>query len=164
VGYGFDESFAGAAGLSHFRAGLGTLLDALAATKARIVLLSPQRMEDKARPLPDPAAANRNLRLYADAIPDLAATRAVHFLDLYDLLNATSAPTARLTDNGIPLTAWGYWRTAPEIEAGLGLSQPVWNINIGALSKERAVNGAKVDEVHAPKGATLSFRVRDAAL
>src|SRR5438270_8922814 len=41
IGYGLDESFEGQAGLPRFLEGLGVLLDTLAATKARIVLLSP---------------------------------------------------------------------------------------------------------------------------
>jgi lysophospholipase L1-like esterase len=157
VGYGFDESFAGEAGLPHFRDGLGTLLDALAPTKARIVLLSPQRMEDKGRPLPDPAATNRNLRLNADAIRDVAARRGLNFVDLYDLLNAASTPAAPLTDNGVHLTAWGYWRTAPALEHGLGLPESVWRIDAEAAPKGPVAQGAKVE-------AALQFRVTDAVL
>jgi len=48
------ETFDGAAGLPAFTKQLETFLDALAPTKARIVLLSPLRQEDLGRPLPDP--------------------------------------------------------------------------------------------------------------
>src|SRR5437899_1004077 len=75
VGYGVNESFAGPAGLPAFTRGLDTLLDALAPAKARLVLLSPLRQGDMGRPLPDPAAQNKNLRLYADAIRDAARKR-----------------------------------------------------------------------------------------
>ena len=54
VGYGLNESFAGNAGLPRFQKGLDALLDTLAATKARLVILGPQRQEDLGRPLPDP--------------------------------------------------------------------------------------------------------------
>src|SRR5262249_40360727 len=45
VGYGTNESFDGPAGLPRFVAGLNTLLDALAPTKAQIILLSPLKQE-----------------------------------------------------------------------------------------------------------------------
>jgi lysophospholipase L1-like esterase len=164
VGYGLNESFAGETGLAHFRDGLGTLLDALAETKARIVLLAPPRLEDRGRPLPEPTAANRNLRLYADAIRDTAGKRRLPFVDLYDLLGDVSSPAAPLTDDGIHLTAWGYWRTTAAVEGGLGLPELPWKIDIGALSKQPAFQGAKVDAVRSPEDATLQFRVTDTAL
>jgi lysophospholipase L1-like esterase len=164
VGYGLNESFAGEAGLSHFRDGLGTLLDALSGTKARVVLLAPPRMEDRGRPLPDPTAANRNVRLYADAIGDTAGKRGLPLVDLYGLIGEVSSPAAPLTDDGLHLTAWGYWRTAPALERGLGLSELPWHIDLGAGSKNPTAQGAKVEAVESPRNATLRFRVTDATL
>jgi lysophospholipase L1-like esterase len=124
IGYGLNESFEGAAGLPRFREGLRLLLDTLAPTKARIVLLSPLRHEDLGRPLPDPTEHNKSLRLYGDALRKAAEQRGYLFVDLYDLLGdgTKSNPPAALTDNGIHLTAYGYWRAAAALERGLGLA------------------------------------------
>ena len=48
VGYGGNEAFDGAAGLPKFVDGLNILLDTLAPTKARIVLLAPLRRKTSA--------------------------------------------------------------------------------------------------------------------
>ena len=55
VCYGQNESFAGEAGLAKFRDGLNKLLDALAPTKARVVLMTPTRVRVSARRQPTPA-------------------------------------------------------------------------------------------------------------
>jgi lysophospholipase L1-like esterase len=129
IGYGTNESFEGPKGLPRFVKGLETLLDTFAPTKARIVLLSPLKQEDLGRPLPDPKEQNKNLRLYADAIRDTAKKRGHLFIDLYDRLGKEKD---HLTDNGIHLTAWGYWRSAPILEDGLGLSTAKGDIEINA--------------------------------
>ncbi len=125
IGYGANESFEGPKGLPRFVKGLETLLDTFAPTKARIVLLSPLKQEDLGRPLPDPAENNKNLRLYADAIRDVAKKRGHFFVDLYEPLGKEKHP---LTDNGIHLTAWGYWRSAAVLEQALGFSKEDWSL------------------------------------
>jgi hypothetical protein len=112
AGYGLNESYTGEAGLPKFEQGLNTLLDMLATTKARVVLLSPLRQENMGPPLPDPAQHNKNIRLYSDAMRKVAEKRGHGFVDLYDLLADEKRP---LTDNGIHLTAYGYWRTANKL-------------------------------------------------
>src|SRR5262249_25217548 len=114
-----NESFAGPAGLAKFEQGLQTLLDTLAATKARLVLLGPPRQEDLGRPLPDPTANNQNIRFYADTMRKTAEKRGYPFVDFYELLGdgAKAQPSAPLTDNGIHLTPLGYWRTANKVFA-----------------------------------------------
>src|ERR1700730_10353122 len=101
LGYGTNESFNGEAGLSKFVEGLNTLLDMLEPAKARVVLLSPLRQEALGRPLPDPAANNKNLALYRDAIRKVAERRQAHFVDFYELLadRSKQTPPAPLTDN-----------------------------------------------------------------
>ena len=61
VGYGMADSFDGEAGLSRFVAGLNRLLDAVAATRARVVLLSPIAHARLGAPWPDPSAHNAML-------------------------------------------------------------------------------------------------------
>jgi lysophospholipase L1-like esterase len=121
VGYGFNESFAGKDGLPRFQMGLDTLLDTLTATKARVVVLGPQRHEDLGRPLPDPAENNKNIRLYRDAMRETAKKRGYPFIDLYERLGSEKKP---LTDNGIHFTAYGYWRTAQLLVPNVKLPAP----------------------------------------
>jgi lysophospholipase L1-like esterase len=161
VAYGTNESFEGPDGLPNFIKGYNTLLDALAPAKARIVLLSPLRQEELGPPLPNPAAQNKNLRLYADAIRDLAGKRKHRFLNLYDLLpdGARATPPAPLTDNGLHPTAWGYWRSALVLEKALGLPAVPWRIDI-AGGKAKAA-GCRVEKL---SSGPLRFSVTDAVL
>ena len=61
--------------LPRFLEGLGVLLDTLAVTKARIVLLSPLCHKNVGAPLPDPEEHNKSLRLYRDALRKVADER-----------------------------------------------------------------------------------------
>jgi lysophospholipase L1-like esterase len=163
VGYGTNESFAGEAGLPRFLQGLGVLLDTLAETKARVVLLSPLRQEDLGRPLPDPAKQNENLKLYRDALRKVAEQRGYGFVDFFELLadGAKVKPPAPLTDNGIHLTAFGYWKSAAALERGLGLPELRWQVESDRDRKALTAEGAKVV---AKSGALLAFEVTDVAL
>jgi lysophospholipase L1-like esterase len=160
IGYGANESFDGTGGLPRFVAGLNTLLDALAPAKARLVFLSPLRQEDLGRPLPDPTAHNKDLRLYADAIRDVAAKRGGLFVDLYELIpdGAAATPRTPLTDNGIHLTAWGYWKSSPALEQGLGLPEEGWRVRLRADGRGARGDGANVANVQA---GPLRFEVID---
>jgi lysophospholipase L1-like esterase len=120
VAYGTNESFDGEPGLPRFVRGLEHLLDALAPTRARVVLLSPPPMENLGPPLPDPADQNRNLERYADAIRKVAEKRKHTFVDLFRLFR-DAGKGRPLTDNGMHLTEDGYRRTAPLLLKGLGL-------------------------------------------
>jgi lysophospholipase L1-like esterase len=119
LGYGTNESFEGPEGLPRFTKGLEALLDRLAPTKARFVLLSPLRQANLGPPLPDPAANNRNLRLYAGAIRDIAAKRGHTFVDLYERFGDL-AKVNGVTDNGIHLTDAGYRWSAGVLMKALG--------------------------------------------
>jgi lysophospholipase L1-like esterase len=164
VGYGTNESFEGAAGLPKFTKQLETLLDALAPAKARVVLLSPLRQEDLGKPLPDPAPHNKNIRLYADALRQLAEKRHHGYVDLYGLLGdgTRATPPGSYTDNGLHLTAYGYWRAAAALEQGLGLKPPRWSVEIAADgSAPSSTAGTKLDKVrHNP----LRFEATDDVL
>lgn len=141
VGYGANEAFEGPSGLPRFRSGFDQLLAALARTGGRIVLLSPLRQEDLGRPLPDPVEHNKDLSLYRDAIAQTATARGYPFVDLYgklgypDLSKKTGdgdrwSIAHPLTDNGIHLTAYGYWLTARAIVSDLGLDATAWNLSL----------------------------------
>ena len=139
ISYGMSESFEGEKGLTPFRQGLDKLLDKLGELKPReTVLVSPVRHEDLGRPFPDPARHNKDLRRYIDVIKDAAAKRGYRFVDLYELMG-DGDKSRRLTDNGIHLTPYGYWRAALAVEKGLGLPQRdlKWNPD-GKVSPEPA--------------------------
>jgi lysophospholipase L1-like esterase len=139
IGYGSNESFEGQTGLSRFLQGLGVLLDTLAVTKARIVLLSPLCHESLGPPLPDPKEHNKILRLYRDALRKVADERGYLFVNFYDLLGegAKASLHAPLTDNGIHLTAYGYWRAGAALERGLGLTPLRWQVEVQRQGKLR---------------------------
>jgi GDSL-like Lipase/Acylhydrolase family len=165
IGYGSVEAFDGPAGLESFLKGYNTLLDTLAPTRARLVLLSPLRQENLGKPLPDPSAQNKNLRLYADAIRDLAKKRDAYFVDLYDLIpdGTLATPPAPLTGNGLHLTTWGYWKSTPALLKGLSLTAPRVAITLDVANATTKATGA---EVGLPFGISPNFHftVRDAFL
>jgi lysophospholipase L1-like esterase len=119
--YGTNEAFEGEAGLDRFKKGLEKLLDELAPTKARIALMSPPPLEDKGRPLPDPAPQNKRLAAYRDAIKQIADARGLCFTDYFQAVGGTAEAMSGLTDNGLHLTADGFRRTTGAFAKALGL-------------------------------------------
>jgi len=108
VVYGMNESFEGEAGLSRFVDGYNKLLDALAVTKARVVLISPIPHQKLGPPLPDPAEHNKQLKMYTEAIGKIAGERGAWFVNLFEPMQ-TFMDQFPMTDNGIHLNANGYW-------------------------------------------------------
>lgn len=143
INYGMTESFQGPDGLAEFTANYNKMLDALSAaagTSPRLILMTPNFHEDLGKPLPDPSAHNKNLRLYSDAIGQIASGRSATFIDLMKLTEeaAKLPPGAPLTWNGIHLTAYGYWRVALAIEQALGYSARTVELKVGADGKAAA--------------------------
>ena len=158
VGYGMSDSFAGEAGLPRFVSGLNTLLDVIAETKARVVMLSPIAHEDLGRPLPDPSDHNRSLRLYRDAIRKVSEERGHRFVDLFDELRRDDekapefvlfARGQHLTDDGIHPNRLGSWLTAMVVTRGIGLDRASdrWMATIG---KDRDVEVDMWDDSSKP--------------
>jgi lysophospholipase L1-like esterase len=160
LGYGTNESFGGPARLPAFRKQLDKLLDDLAPTRARMVLLSPLRQEDLGRPLPDPIAHNKDVRTYADALHGVAKQGGHGFVDLYELLGdgSRATPAGAYTDDGMHLTAYGTWRSAAALEQGLGLKPLVWRVTIDGT--RITAEGARVTA----SGLPLRFDVTDETL
>jgi lysophospholipase L1-like esterase len=122
IGYGTNESFAGAAGLPRFQKQFEQLLDDLAPSKARVVLLAPPLAEESRWPGGKVDDRNRELRLYTEAIKQTAERRRATFVPEFCQSYGSAHP---LTDNGLHLTAFGYWSTGfnllNELKAGWGL-------------------------------------------
>ena len=120
--YGYNESFAGAAGLPKFERDLAAYLDHLAGRKyngksaPRVVLFSPIAYHRYDANLPDGGEINKRLALYADAMGKVAAAKGARFVDLFRASDKVytqfnildlSSPGSRPTINGIHLTAGG---------------------------------------------------------
>jgi putative heme-binding domain-containing protein len=89
--FGFNESFAGQAGVEKFKADYAKYLDEMtqkyprddAGAPPRFVLVSPIAFESTGDPLaPQGVEENKNLQLYADATKKLAGEKGLAFIDL----------------------------------------------------------------------------------
>lgn len=132
--YGLNESFDGDAGLDRFRKGYSKLLDDLATTKARFVLMTPIPLEDSLGAKP---AAERNAMLskYCDVVRTLAVERKLLVVDLFAKFN--DRPSAiRMTENGIHPTGDCYRRIA----GLLASSKAVADVSPELLAKVQAKN------------------------
>ncbi|WP_435020197.1 SGNH/GDSL hydrolase family protein [Tundrisphaera sp. TA3] len=163
VGYGGADSFDGEPGLAAFAQGLEGVLALAAPTKARVVILGPNRQEHLAPPMPDPARHNADLARYRDVLRDAASRRGEPFVDLFARLDdgARSKPPHPLTDNGLHFNAYGYWRMAAAVEEGLGLEPAPWAVRVKDGKVE--ADGAEVFGVAKSDGG-ITFRLQDAVL
>ena len=122
--FGFNESFAGEAGIPAFRKALTTYIQGLQ-TKAfngqsapQIVLLSPIANENiQGVPAAD---NNKNIEAYAQVVQEVANELKVGYVDLYQpTLTAMSSPGGDLTMNGAHLNEAGYELFANTLFEGL---------------------------------------------
>ena len=120
VNYGLNESFAGKAGLPEFEKGLNTLLDVLDRTGARIVMITPRKLENLGPPLPDPTRTNELLGDYVAVLKRVGAARKYRIVDFFEEWPFT--PTHPETDNGLHLLQSGYETAAYGILNSLGLA------------------------------------------
>ncbi len=132
--FGFNESFAGEAGLDTFRRDLAEFLTTTSsqghrdgATSTRVVLVGPIAATagpgDVLEPLDQ---LNTRISLYNQAMADVAHQHDVPFIDLFDLtrqLHTQSEPP--LTINGIHLSSGGYRELAPHLLRTLLGREPV---------------------------------------
>ena len=146
--FGFNESFAGEAGVEDFKKDLSGFLAGLKRLQyptttinsgfdgktvrpradgpapqnpPRVVLFSPTAAEDLGdEHLADAAALNKNLALYTAAMKEVAGEAGVTFVDLFAPSGARYAkiPTS-LTINGVHLNDVGYRAIAAAAEEGL---------------------------------------------
>ncbi|MDP6444907.1 MAG: GDSL-type esterase/lipase family protein, partial [Pirellulaceae bacterium] len=123
--FGFNESFAGEAGVPAFRQALTKFVESTKVkafngkSAPRIVLLSPIANENVAAV----AAAdlnNRRLRSYAQVVRDVAAQQQVGFVDVFAPTSAAmESPGSDLTFNGVHLEEKGYAVLANAVYRGL---------------------------------------------
>lgn len=125
--FGYNESYAGEAGLAEYRQSLDAWLTHTLAQKyngasaPRIVLFSPIAHEDLGDPnLPDGKENNGRLALYTKAMGEVAASRQVTFVDLFTpSLALYAARQEPLTINGVHLNTLGNRLIAEAIDRAL---------------------------------------------
>lgn len=125
--FGFNESFAGPAGLARFREDYPAFMELYATRygaggKARFILVSPVAYENANLPLrPDGTTENANLQRYADAIRRVAEERNLPFIDLFtptlELFNREKG--LQFTENGAHLNEAGDREVARLLDAAL---------------------------------------------
>ncbi len=109
--FGFNESFAGPAGVEPFERAYHAFLDRFAkqyprddtGAAPRMVLVSPLAFEPTGDPLlPEGAVENENLALYSQAVGRVATARGVALVDIFQpsLAAFTAEPGLQLTING----------------------------------------------------------------
>lgn len=166
LGYGSNESHDGQPGLARFRQGLKSLIEALEETGARIILVSPtpQLSGPTGLALPDPRTRNESLKLYANALGEVAREGGHRFVDLFtrfSRLKATQQQT--LSDNGSDLNARGCWVAAEIFEEELGLKAPRWQLRLTARGEVISASGTELDQIETA-GGDLEWRSTDQRL
>jgi azurin/lysophospholipase L1-like esterase len=125
--FGYNESFAGEAGLDKFKKDAAGMVDGLrkknynGSTPPRVVLFSPVAAENTRDPnLPDGVGHNRRLALYTEALRAVAEEKQAGFVDLFTPSQALyAAASAPLTLNGVHLSAEGNRRLSGVIARAL---------------------------------------------
>lgn len=126
--FGYNESFQGREGLENFKGELEAFVRHTLAQKyngtspVQLALISPIAFEDLSDrfDLPDGKKENENLKLYSDAMEEVAKKMGVHFVDVFtptrDWYDEASEP---LTIDGFQLTDEGYKRFATLLSDGV---------------------------------------------
>lgn len=129
--FGYNESFAGQAGLDKFKGELDNFVKQTLAQKyngkgvPRLVLFSSIAQEDlRDRNLPNGKENNQRIELYTKAMADVAAANKIAFVDLYKpTLEQYAKATKPFTINGIHLNELGNKMLAQVIEKALFAGQ-----------------------------------------
>lgn len=139
--FGYNESWAGEAGLDKFKKDLDAWIKHTLSQKyngksaPKLALISPTVFENLKSPnLPDGKEINKRLELYTKAMADVAKANEVPFVDLF---NATAhlVKGEPLTINGVHLTTYGNMLVAAAINNSLLGDAPQYDAQ--ALEKVR---------------------------
>jgi glucose/arabinose dehydrogenase/lysophospholipase L1-like esterase len=144
--FGYNESYGGPAGVEKFKQDLAKLITNLSQhkssdnTPARLVLFSPIAHENLRDPnLPDGSANNANLKLYAEAMAEVARQNKVAFVDLFTPSMELYAKAKKpLTINGVHLNEEGDRLLAAVILKALFPNQRPARHSAAQLEKVRA--------------------------
>ncbi|MEX2187254.1 MAG: PVC-type heme-binding CxxCH protein, partial [Pirellulales bacterium] len=130
--FGYNESFAGTAGLEKFKTDLADFIKHTREQKyngkngPRVVVFSPIAHEDlKDSNLPDGSANNARLKMYTQAMSEVAVANGATFVDLFAPMQAAyAAAKSPLTINGVHLNEQGNRRLAEIIDEALFADRP----------------------------------------
>ncbi len=131
--FGYNESFAGEAGLDKFKKDLENFIKHTLAQKyngksaPRLVLFSPIAHENlHDRNLPDGSANNKRLELYTKAMGEVCRANGVVFVDLFRPTRELygQSPDKPLTINGVHLNSRGNEAVARIIDQALFAGRP----------------------------------------
>jgi glucose/arabinose dehydrogenase/azurin len=164
LGYGMNESFAGAPGLAAFRAQYRVYLREISRLHpgAKVVLLAPIAVEE--RSAPNAAERNRDVALYTQAIAELAREHRATFIDLFAASrDAYARATGPLTTQGIHLNAAGTRAISDTITRSLlGDAAPgaIESPRLADVARAAAAKHSYVAELVRPKNGALYYGVR----
>lgn len=144
--FGYSESFKGEAGVENYRAELSHFVDHTLANRynqksaAKLVLVSPIAFQDLSATLDLPKGKNinKNLALYRDVIKQVADTKGVHFVDLFEPTKQLFAQSDKqLTVNGVHLNDEGYKAIAPILaDKVFGKTNKKANLDLAQLKQQ----------------------------
>ncbi len=171
LGYGANESFAGKKGLEKFLAQYRKLLKDLKPTKARFVFLGPPAHNAAAFPIPNLKEREADLKLYRDAVQELAREENAPFVDFYQSIaewmettrKFPDVPFESISEDGRHWNARGYWYTALFLRRAFDWQLPHWNLTLSAAGKAEPAEGVTVKDLKAGKDG-LEFTATSAAL
>ena len=164
LGYGMNESFAGAPGLAAFRSQYQVYLREIARLHpgAKLVLLSPLAVDE--RTAINTAERNRDLALYTQAIAELAHEQGAKFIDLFTTgREAYTRSSEPLTTQGFHLNAAGTRAIADVISRSLlGDATPgvLDSPRLAEVARAAALKHSYVAELVRPKNGALYYGVR----
>ena len=165
AGFGMNEAFGGAAGLTDFRKQLDGYLDQIIRLHpgAKLVLLSPTALEKGGQVL-DVEKRNSGVAAYAKVIADTAKVRGALLVDLFAASQAAySRSKVRLTSNGLHLNEAGNHEMTKTIarallgDAAVAKADPA---RVAEVVKAVARKNYYVAEVVRPKNADLYYGIR----
>ncbi|RMF39292.1 MAG: azurin, partial [Planctomycetota bacterium] len=181
--FGFNESFAGPAGVDAFAGDMRRLVEETLAKdysgkgNPRVVLISPIAFENTGDPnLPDGTRENANLQIYTEALRGVAEETGVGFVDLFSpTLELFEKSDQRLTLDGAHLNEAGYRALAPILMQGLfGVCRhSLDDVSLSRLKREvddknfhwwhryRAVNGFSIYGDRGLAGSDGTYNNRD---
>lgn len=116
--FGFNESYNGKAGVENYKAELSAFIEHTLSQKyngssvPQLALVSPIAFQDLSAKydLPNGKAENQNLKLYTEAMREVAARYDVLFIDAFSPSSKWFASGEQLTIDGLQLNAAGYER------------------------------------------------------
>ena len=184
--FGFNESFKGPEGVAAFKTNLDRWVKETQAKNysgkggPRLVLVSPVGAERHKDPnFPDPAPLNANLKLYTEAMAEVAKANDVQFVDLFDPSRKLYADAAKkgqsLTINGFLLSEAGdraiapvlfqslFGKTAPggnreRLRAAINEKNAQWHARYRTVDGYNVYGGRSALAYQAEKGAFISDR------